>query len=71
MQKPYIRLDDLDTDSAHIWRLLITYWKLKAPSMVISVTGGDVTQLKMDMKLHRKFREGLRKSAMTTCMLFQ
>ncbi len=42
-------------------------WKLRSPNMVISLVGGDVTKLKQDIKLHKRFKDGIRKSAMATC----
>ena len=35
--------------------------------MVLSITGGDVTDLTKKPRLHKNFREGLIKTAATTC----
>ena len=62
-----MRVSDINTAPEDIWTLLTTHWKLKNPNMVLSITGGDVTTLKNKPRLHKNFREGLIKTAATTC----
>ena len=66
-QRKYVRLGDVQTDIASVWKLLTKHWKLKVPNMVLSITGGDVTDLTKKPRLHKNFREGLIKTAATTC----
>ena len=59
-------MDDISTQAKHIWELLTEHWGLRKPNMVISITGGDVNPLFEDTFLHKKFRDGIMKTAVST-----
>ncbi|ELT91987.1 hypothetical protein CAPTEDRAFT_196769 [Capitella teleta] len=64
--KKYLRLDDIKTDPRDVWDLLIRHWDLHPPNLVISVTGGDVSSLKDDVGLRKKFQDGIMKCCVKT-----
>ena len=59
-------MDDYCKDPGSIWELLTKYWELKSPNLVISVTGGDISELKEKRGLHQKFKAGIMKTAVKT-----
>ena len=69
-QRKYLRLDDQCGDPDSIWELLTKHWDLKFPNLVISVTGGDICELKENRALYQKFMAGIMKTAVktSTCM---
>ena len=57
MAAHYVRLSSLSTGS-RVARLIAKYWKIKRPSVLISVTGG-ATSFKLSQRLEQAFSRGL------------
>ena len=65
----YVRVDDT-TDMDVMLDLLVDQWKLKLPSLLISVTGG-AKNFHMRPRLKEVFRRGLMKAADSTGILYR
>ena len=62
--KPYVRVA-IDSSVDQIRELLVHYWRLHTPNLLISVTGG-AKDFQVCSHLRQKFQKGLVKAALTT-----